>query len=114
VSAARHEVPVLSNPPGAGVYYKDYDEPDSEWIHLGNTPLQKISIPRGLLRWKFELEGFRTVVSAMPSVIPGAPISPLNFTLEPADEAIDGMVYVQPGLASLPFNGFDPLDFIPV
>ncbi len=112
VAAAQHPVIVESDPRGASVYYKDFDNPEGDWLELGKTPLQNVVVPRGLLRWMLELEGYQTVISGMPSVIPGAPRSPLNFTLEPEDESIEGMVYVPPGFGALPFNGFDPLDFV--
>lgn len=114
IVAAQHEVSIESNPRGADVFYKDYDDPEAEWTVLGKTPLQHTLVPKGLLRWKLELEGHETVIAGMPSAIPGAPFSPLNFALEPVDEALEGMIYVPPGFGSLPFSGFDPLDFTTV
>lgn len=113
LQAAQQVVTIESDPRGAEVFYKDYDEPESEWTALGKTPLQNVSIPKGLLRWKLELEDYRPLICGMPSVLPG-PMNPLQFVLEPEPEAPAAMTYVPPGVAAIPFSGFDPSEMIPV
>ena len=55
---------VLTDPPGAGVYMKEYTTPEAEWSYLGTTPIEKVRVPVGIFRWKFEKEGYETVLAA--------------------------------------------------
>jgi hypothetical protein len=55
---------VKTDPPGARVYMKDYATPDAEWAYLGTTPIGKVRVPIGIFRWKFEKEGYDTVLAA--------------------------------------------------
>ena len=57
-------IDVRTEPPGASVYMKEYSTPDGEWSYLGITPLEKIRVPIGIFRWKFEKEGYETVLAA--------------------------------------------------
>ena len=57
-------IEVKTDPTGARVYMKEYEKPDGEWIPLGVTPLENIRVPVGIFRWKFEKEGYRTVLAA--------------------------------------------------
>jgi hypothetical protein len=57
-------IDVLSDPPGAKVYIKEYIHPDAEWSLLGVTPLKGIRVPIGIFRWKLEKEGYDTVMAA--------------------------------------------------
>lgn len=114
MASARHPVTVESDPVGAEVYFKDYEEPEADWVHIGKTPLQNVQVPRGLLRWKLERDGYVPIERGMPSTLPVGTVSPLNFTLETEQEAIEAMVYVEPGIMALPFNGFDPLELLTI
>jgi serine/threonine protein kinase/formylglycine-generating enzyme required for sulfatase activity/predicted esterase len=49
-----------TTPPGADVYIKNNKDPESEWEHLGQTPIEQVRLPLVLLRWKFEKQGFVT------------------------------------------------------
>ncbi|MBN1273020.1 MAG: protein kinase [Candidatus Aminicenantes bacterium] len=55
---------ITTEPPGADVYVKEYQAPDSEWEYLGVSPLEKIRLPIGIFRWKLEKEGYETVLAA--------------------------------------------------
>jgi formylglycine-generating enzyme required for sulfatase activity/dienelactone hydrolase len=55
---------VTTDPPGARVYMKEYGDPDSKWLYLGVSPLEKIRVPIGIFRWKLEKEGYETVLAA--------------------------------------------------
>src|SRR5690606_26148108 len=48
-------------PPGAKVYWKDYNKPDDPWKENGVTPFKKIRFPLGSLRLKIEKDGFQTL-----------------------------------------------------
>jgi eukaryotic-like serine/threonine-protein kinase len=109
IAAAQHSVTVLSEPRGAEVAYRAYEEPEAEWISLGKTPLQNVLVPRGLLRWRLELEGHETVLAAPPSTLPPSFLNPLQFVLEPVGERPEGMVYVPSGQFVVPLTGFNVL-----
>jgi len=55
---------IRTDPPGANIYMKDYHKPESEWVYLGLSPLEKFRVPIGVLRWKIEKEGYETVMAA--------------------------------------------------
>ena len=55
-------VSFTSDPLGARVYAKSYIDPESEWLYLGQTPIDSVRLPRAVLvRMKVEKEGFQTV-----------------------------------------------------
>lgn len=50
-----------TKPPGAELFFKEYSAPESDWKPLGRTPVDSVRLPRGLLRWRVEKEGFETI-----------------------------------------------------
>jgi len=58
------EIDILTDPPGAKVYMKEYGDTSGEWTYLGISPLEKIRVPVGIFRWKLEKEGYDTVMAA--------------------------------------------------
>ena len=96
-------IDVVTEPPGASVFMKDYATPDSAWKFLGVTPLTAVRVPVGIFRWKLEKEGYDTVLAAastwsMASSVGGKPgvVMPnhLTRTLERAGSGPPGMVRV--------------------
>ncbi len=63
-SQVSRNIDVLTDPPGARVYMKEYEDPDAEWTMLGVTPLEQVRVPIGIFRWKIEKEGYETVLAA--------------------------------------------------
>ena len=59
-----HVVSVRSSPPGASVEIKDYLSPDDAWLPLGTTPLDKVRIPSGYLRWRVSKPGVGEMIGA--------------------------------------------------
>jgi class 3 adenylate cyclase/dienelactone hydrolase len=55
---------VTTDPPGAEVFYKLYNQPDDDWQYLGTTPIDSVQVPVSVFRWKIEKEGFETVMAA--------------------------------------------------
>lgn len=51
---------VESDPPGARVFFKGYEEPDAAWQPIGLTPLET-RLPFGNYRWKLERDGFEPI-----------------------------------------------------
>jgi len=54
-------ISLQTQPPGAKVYWKDYNKPDDPWKENGVTPFKKIRFPLGSLRLKIEKDGFQTL-----------------------------------------------------
>jgi formylglycine-generating enzyme required for sulfatase activity/dienelactone hydrolase len=73
-------VTIPSDPPGATVFRRAYDAPESSWEKVGVTPLENIRIPFGLSRLRFELDGYLPLHRAIGG---GA----LMTELQPAAEA---------------------------
>jgi serine/threonine protein kinase/cephalosporin-C deacetylase-like acetyl esterase len=98
---------IKTEPPGADVYMKEYDSPESEWNFLGVSPIDKRRLPIGIFRWKIEKEGYVTVLAASSSW-DGAlhkknPIIPCDLmrVLDKKGRIPQGMVRVQGALTPL-------------
>jgi hypothetical protein len=92
-------IDIITKPPGARVYIKEYTKSDTTWSFLGTTPLNNYRIPIGIFRWKFEKEGYDTLLAAASSWnVGGDPdlISGYNMirTLDRKDSIPGGMVRV--------------------
>jgi len=51
---------IITTPPGADIFFKEYSAINSKWDYLGKSPLQNIRFPHGVYRWKITKEGFET------------------------------------------------------
>jgi dienelactone hydrolase len=51
-------VTLESDPPGAKVYRRAYDAPESAWEELGRTPIKERRIPFGMSRLRLERDGY--------------------------------------------------------
>lgn len=91
VASATRVATLHSTPPGAVVEVKDYVSPKSPWLRLGTTPLDKVRIPGGYLRWKVTKAGLGESITAPP------PAETISFDLVAAAKAPAGMVLVSGG-----------------
>jgi formylglycine-generating enzyme required for sulfatase activity/predicted esterase len=57
----------ISEPPGAKVYRRDFNATDTNWIYVGETPLDSIRFPFSYSLIKLEKDGFQTVYDATNS-----------------------------------------------
>jgi dienelactone hydrolase/predicted Ser/Thr protein kinase len=55
---------VVTEPPGASVFMKEYGTPHADWTFVGVSPLKGVRVPVGIFRWKLEKEGYETVEAA--------------------------------------------------
>lgn len=101
------EVSIVSEPPGAIVSVRYYDEPEGQPIVLGKTPLEKIRFPRGFTRLRLELPGHSAVEDAIWN------FSLLGdrwmYRLHKPGELPDGMVHVPAGAFDMFLPGLDHL-----
>ncbi len=102
VASATRVASVHSSPPGALVEVADYLSPGGAWLRLGTTPLDKIRMPAGYLRWRVSKPGVGELISA-----PAAG-DRMDFDLATVARAPEGMVPVSGGLwtDSLAFLGW--------
>jgi hypothetical protein len=102
VASATRVATVRSTPPGALVEIADDLSPARSWLRLGTTPLEKVRVPVGYVRWRVSNAGVGALISA--------PVAgeTMNFDLETAATAPEGMVPVSGGLwtDSLAFLGW--------
>jgi serine/threonine protein kinase len=61
------KININTEPPGADIYMKEYDNPDGEWQLLGVSPIEGIRMPISIFRYKIEKEGYETVMAASSS-----------------------------------------------
>ena len=104
-------VSIETTPPGADVSFKRYEAAESDWEHLGRTPIEQKRVPQGYYRWRVEREGFRTLEQARSSgpvwfASFGADTS-IHWTLDPEGVAPPGMVRVTGGTWFPAISGLD-------
>jgi hypothetical protein len=51
---------IRTSPADADVFCREYSAMDEPWQYLGRSPLESITLPQGMYRWKIEKEGFAT------------------------------------------------------
>lgn len=85
---------INSNPPGAEVWWKDYDKPESEWRMLGITPLENVRVPRIYLRFEVRKSGYQTIEYAGPGAYQKLAKYLSNIRLDALDALPEGMVRI--------------------
>ena len=83
-------IAIRTDPPGAYVSMKDYEDVDGEWQPLGRSPIERLAVPIAYYRWKIEKPGFQTVEAAGPHLN-------LPVKLDPVAAVPAGMVRVRGG-----------------
>lgn len=94
-------VPITTNPSGADIYAKLYNQPDSSWIKLGKSPINKIRMVYGLYCWRVEKPGYATIERRVSLY------DTLKFTLEKQNVPPPGMVKVNGGTNRLALVGMN-------
>jgi pimeloyl-ACP methyl ester carboxylesterase/predicted Ser/Thr protein kinase len=102
MQASTDVVTIATDPAGADVMFKAYTDVDGEWIPLGNTPLNAVRAPLGMLRWKVAKAGFDPLEARLevgaPSAAAGRPDSEARpIRLRRAGEGVPGAVFVPGG-----------------
>jgi eukaryotic-like serine/threonine-protein kinase len=86
------EVSIETEPAGASIVYKQYQDSGGDWKGLGESPLRGSRIPYGFFRWRAEKPGYAPVDWAAESS-PNTEI----IRLDPADSLPPGMIHVLGG-----------------
>ena len=84
---------VLTTPPGADVYARDYSDIHGQWEYLGKTPLQGTRLPHAFYAFKLTKDGFETVEATGTAL----ENSPVKVILDPVGSLPLGMVRVPAG-----------------
>ena len=105
-------ISVTSEPPGARVSVRYYDEPDAPPLFMGTTPLKDQPFPRGFLRVRLERPGSEPVEDLLGNT--GLFEEAFSYRLPAPGELPEGMVRLPGGLIELTINGLDPLEKKPV
>jgi formylglycine-generating enzyme required for sulfatase activity len=104
---------LVTVPPGADVFAQEYTTTDDTWRFLGKTPLNNVRLPRTVLRFKVQKDGYETQTLASPN--PGAllarqfnsfNITPIDIPLVPKGTAPD-MVSIPGGTGPVTLTGFN-------
>lgn len=90
-------ITIITDPQGARIFTKEYDDPEGDWMPIGLTPLDSVAVPRGFLRWKIEKEGCSPMEFAKSSIRDDR----WEFTLYESGIIPEGMVHVPGGQRSI-------------
>jgi len=82
---------IQSDPPGAQVSIKPYDDPNANWKALGHTPIQNVRFGRGFFVVRLEKTGYDTVEGVGGFVLGAGDVS---RKLDPANTIPEGMIHV--------------------
>jgi hypothetical protein len=55
-------ISLQTQPEGAMVFWKEYDQPSMPWEEIGKTQFKDAKVPLGYKRYKIEKEGFQTII----------------------------------------------------
>ncbi len=110
ITTLRH---IVSSPQASKVYIKPYNQPDTSWIYIGETPLYNYQFPMSLTRFRIEKEGFQSQLDVLYGLWNRADTT--FYKLFKPEKYINGMVFVPgkrgnlkitPGLPSLYIDDF--------
>ena len=102
LSPTTHLVTIVTDPPGADVAFKAYDDTEGEWIWLGTSPLRGVRAPLGQLRWRITKAGFEPLEARLevgvPAAAAGRPDANARpIRLQPTGSDTGGMIFVPGG-----------------
>jgi eukaryotic-like serine/threonine-protein kinase len=109
---------LLTDPPGASVFMKEYGADDSTWKLLGQSPLENVRLPMGVFEWRVEKAGFEPMRLASPNpsvLLRNLPAYPsLTLELRKAGSVPAGMVPIPGGNYPVRLTGFNPRGLVGV
>jgi eukaryotic-like serine/threonine-protein kinase len=90
--------PILSIPPGADVFFREYGDARASFVHLGKTPLNDLKLVWGQYALKFVKDGFEPV-EVTSEYIPESGTK--SIILDPVGTLPKGMIHIPPGEVSV-------------
>ncbi|MCH7960419.1 MAG: protein kinase [Candidatus Hydrogenedentes bacterium] len=121
-------VKIETDPPGADVAYKPYNQPDSEWIRIAASDLEAVRLPRGGYRWRIAKDGYALseVARLMPHPVTRSasafatevpedlrvsepPRGTIQFKLYPENEVPEGMLPMNEARYETSINGLSSM-----
>jgi len=82
---------IITEPPGAKVYYKVYSDMEGDWKLFGTSPIDRIEMPNGTMYcWKMEKPGYEVVYAGHATYT-----DTLFRNLHKTGTIPEGMVYVE-------------------
>ena len=87
-----HAASIRTTPSGATIWVKAYEDPDGEWLPLGQSPIENFLLPVAYFRWKIAKPGFRTLETGG-----GYFSDTLDFHLDPQGSVPPDMVHIPAG-----------------
>ena len=87
-----NQVSIITTPPQAKVYRRDYTATHSDWEYLGQTPIEGIRIPKGYSRLKIAKDRYLTVERGVFDWM-----SPIHHKLDYVGSIPPGMIRVPGG-----------------
>jgi hypothetical protein len=89
-SSIIQKVTILTDPPGAGVYIREYSDIEGEWEKLGSTPIDNMEMPWfTIYQAKLIKKGYDTVLAVIHTAV-----DTLSRKLTETGKMPPGMVYV--------------------
>jgi dienelactone hydrolase len=98
--AVSAHIDLRTDPAGAQVHYRHYEDIEGEWTSLGATPLEHVRVPQGVLRWRIEKPGYesRELAFRAPNLSGGTQFEPdFDYVLDPEGTTPEGMIPVDAG-----------------
>jgi len=92
-----YDLKIISQPAGADVYVRDYNQPQAAWQYLGKTPLEDFRIPLAFYALRVSKDGYETVFTSGPSGDDALDEHLSNIVLDPVGSLPPGMVRVPTG-----------------
>ncbi len=92
---------VITTPPGARIYIREYFRTAGGWKYLGRSPLRHVRIPFGTYRWRAIRPGFLSVETVQANDPPSSqgangPSRQISFTLHQVGSCPRAMVWIPP------------------
>jgi serine/threonine protein kinase len=72
IRSTSQTVTLRTDPPGAEIAFRAYDDVGGEWIPMGTTPLSGVRAPLGMLHWRIAKSGFVPVDARLEVGTPAA------------------------------------------
>ena len=105
-SKVSENISIQTQPEGASVSIKDYNQPSDSWEEFGVTPFRNVRVPLGYKRIKIEKEGFQTIFLTRFTLLDlSQPVKLDSIGTLPA-----GMVRVPPQVAMMRIVGLEQLE----